>query len=132
MALPMLKSLSDNYSAVIFGAAGGIGKALTDQLPLDPRCGQIYAGCRHPQDPGATKIRTFAIELARTRGEAVCLGLHPGTVDTHLSLPFQRGVRADALFSPDFAAARLLSVMDGLTADLSGRIFAWDGQEIPP
>jgi hypothetical protein len=70
--------------------------------------------------------------LRETRGEAVCLGLHPGTVDTHLSLPFQRGVRADALFSPDFAAARLLSVMDGLTADLSGRIFAWDGQEIPP
>ena len=34
------------------------------------------------------------------------------------------------LFTPDFAAARLLEV-DRLKPDDSGHVFAWDGQLIP-
>ena len=37
-------------------------------------------------------LRNFAIELARRAPEAVCIGLHPGTVDTRLSQPFQGNV----------------------------------------
>lgn len=245
----MLHSLAEKYRAVILGATGGLGRAITDRLASDPRCGTVYAGCRHPScalhpkvrpcqfdlgseasiealasavrsegpvdiivvatgllheegvqpektwrqlDPGSfarvlavntigpaiigkhflpvlasdTKavfaalsarvgsvsdnrlggwhayraskaalnmvLRNFAIELARTHASAVCVGLHPGTVDTALSQPFRRGIRAERLFAADFAADRLLSVIDGLTPDQSGRIFAWDGQEIPP
>ena len=60
------------------------------------------------------------------------MALHPGTVDTPLSAPFQANVRADQLFTPARAAVQLLDVIDGLKAPDSGRIFAWDGTEITP
>ena len=77
-------------------------------------------------------IRNLAIELGRSNRLAVCVALHPGTVDTPLSKPFQRGVSAKRLFTPDVAAAHLLSVIDSLTLVQSGRVFAWDGEEIAP
>jgi NAD(P)-dependent dehydrogenase (short-subunit alcohol dehydrogenase family) len=77
-------------------------------------------------------LRTFAIELARRNPRAVCVGLHPGTVDTGLSAPFQANVPEGKLFTPDFAAARLLEVVDRLKPDDSGKVFAWDGQTISP
>ncbi|MGN7160039.1 SDR family NAD(P)-dependent oxidoreductase [Sphingomonas sp. SAFR-052] len=77
-------------------------------------------------------VRTAAIELARSRPQAVCVALHPGTVDTGLSKPFQRGVPAQKLFTPAYSAEQLLAVLDGLTPAQSGRIFAWDGSEIAP
>lgn len=77
-------------------------------------------------------VRTAAIELARSRPQALCVGLHPGTVETSLSAPFQRGVPAERLFAPDVAAAHLLDVLDGLRREDSGRCFAWDGAEIAP
>lgn len=77
-------------------------------------------------------VRTAAIELARSHRQAVCVALHPGTVDTGLSKPFQRGVPPEKLFAPAYSAERLLAVLDGLTPAQSGRIFAWDGAEIAP
>lgn len=76
-------------------------------------------------------IRNLAIELARRSPDAVCVGLHPGTVDTALSEPFQRGVPEGRLFSPDESAAHLVRVLDGLTPADSGGVFAWDGSRIP-
>lgn len=73
--------------------------------------------------------RGTALELARNRPEALCVTLHPGTVETPLSKPFRSG--ADGLFNPDTAAGHLLDVLDGLTPAQTGRCFAWDGQEIP-
>lgn len=77
-------------------------------------------------------VKTLAIELARSRPDAFCAALHPGTVDTGLSQPFQRGVAAERLFTPDFAAQRLLEVLGGLGPSDSGRCFAWDGAAIAP
>ncbi len=76
-------------------------------------------------------IRTLAIELARKNPSALCVGLHPGTVDTGLSKPFQAGVAAERLFSPERSAAHLLTVLDRLTPANSGHLFAWDGSQIP-
>jgi NAD(P)-dependent dehydrogenase (short-subunit alcohol dehydrogenase family) len=76
-------------------------------------------------------LRTLAIEWARTAREAVCVGLHPGTVDTALSAPFQGGVAQDRLFTPAQSAAHMLDVLDGLGPANSGRVFAWDGSEVP-
>ncbi|MEM7524027.1 MAG: SDR family NAD(P)-dependent oxidoreductase [Pseudomonadota bacterium] len=73
-------------------------------------------------------IRTLGVELARKNPQALIVGLHPGTVDTALSQPFQRGAR---LFTPADAAAHLLGVLDGLTPEDSGGCFAWDGARIP-
>ncbi|MEO7504272.1 MAG: SDR family NAD(P)-dependent oxidoreductase [Sphingomicrobium sp.] len=77
-------------------------------------------------------IKTLAIELARTRPEAICVALHPGTVDTGLSRPFQKNLDASRLFSTDQAAANLLRVVNRLSPDQTGRCFAWDGCEVAP
>lgn len=76
-------------------------------------------------------LRNLAIETARTHPQAVVAGLHPGTVDTALSAPFQKGVPEDRLFTPAYSAERLLNVIDGLQPTDSGGVFAWDGQRIP-
>lgn len=76
-------------------------------------------------------IKTLSIELARRNPSALCVGLHPGTVDTALSKPFQSGVRQDRLFSPGQSARYLLRVLDGLMPANSGGVFAWDGSVVP-
>ena len=76
-------------------------------------------------------VRNFAIELSRSHPQAVAAALHPGTVDSRLSAPFQRGVAPDKLFSPDQSAGYLLDVLHGLTPADSGGLFAWDGTRLP-
>ena len=76
-------------------------------------------------------IRSCAIELQQRNPAALCVALHPGTVDTRLSQPFQGGVPSSKLFTPATSARSLLGVLDRLTPADSGRLFAWDGQAIP-
>ena len=76
-------------------------------------------------------LRNLAVELGRTHPQAVVAGLHPGTVDTDLSAPFQKGVKPEKLFTADHSAERLLAVVEGLTPADSGGVFAWDGARIP-
>ncbi|MEM7506935.1 MAG: SDR family NAD(P)-dependent oxidoreductase [Pseudomonadota bacterium] len=75
-------------------------------------------------------VRTAAVEIARTRPEAICAALHPGTVRTTLSTPVI-GQGGPSVLAPEDAAARLLSVLDGLTPAKSGGFYAYDGQPIP-
>lgn len=76
-------------------------------------------------------VRNFAIELGRTNPATIAVSLHPGTVDTALSRPFQGNVPAEKLFTPEQSAAYLLRVIDGLSPADSGKLFAWDGAELP-
>ena len=76
-------------------------------------------------------IRNYAIEQARRSGAFICVGLHPGTVDTGLSKPFQTNVPDEQLFSADQSAAHLLTVIDGLAPSDTGKVFDWAGKEIP-
>jgi NAD(P)-dependent dehydrogenase (short-subunit alcohol dehydrogenase family) len=76
-------------------------------------------------------IKTLSIELARRNTNALCVGLHPGTVDTPLSTPFQSGVPEAKLFSAARSARHLLTVLDNLTPENSGCLYAWDGSQIP-
>jgi len=75
-------------------------------------------------------LKTLSIELTRVNPHALCVSLHPGTVDSRLSKPFQANVPKGKLFSPQSAASHLLTVIDGLTPEQSGKLFAWDGREI--
>jgi NAD(P)-dependent dehydrogenase (short-subunit alcohol dehydrogenase family) len=77
-------------------------------------------------------IRGAAIETARTHKKAAVVGLHPGTVDSALSKPFQARVPEGKLFSPEFSAEALINVVENLQAKDTGKLFAWDGQEILP
>ena len=75
-------------------------------------------------------LKNLSIEMARTHPLAVIAGLHPGTVATDLSAPFQKGVAPGKLFDADYSAERLLAVLDGLSPKDSGGVFAWDGARI--
>ena len=77
-------------------------------------------------------IRTIAIEDRRRNERGIVVGLHPGTVDTRLSQPFQANVAPGHLFPPGRAAVQLLDTIDGLRPADSGKLFAWDGTEIAP
>jgi NAD(P)-dependent dehydrogenase (short-subunit alcohol dehydrogenase family) len=242
----MLDNLPDNYTAAVYGASGGIGRAFVKALSEDERCATIFAGARtsipaadkvtgfafdlndedsiataakgldehgpvhlvivatgvlHGEDFGPERswreldpdavaqvfalntigpaliakhmleylprdetgifaalsarvgsigdnglggwhsyraskaalnmlIRNFSIELGRKRKQAICVGLHPGTVDTQLSEPFQRNVPDGKLFSPEKSAGHLLDVLGELKVEDSGHSYAWDGQRI--
>jgi NAD(P)-dependent dehydrogenase (short-subunit alcohol dehydrogenase family) len=76
-------------------------------------------------------IRTTAIEYKRTCPHAILVALHPGTTDTRLSLPFQRNVPPEKLFSVDRTVGQLLTVINGLNPSDSGEFFSWDGSRLP-
>ena len=76
-------------------------------------------------------IRSLAIEEKRRNDRSIVVALHPGTVDTNLSKPFQGNVQPGQLFDAGRAAVQLLDVIDGLKVPDSGKVFAWDGAEIP-
>ena len=76
-------------------------------------------------------VKNAAIETARRDKQKIIIGLHPGTVDSDLSAPFQGNVAAGKLFTPLQSADYLLRVIDVLAPSDSGKIFAWDGQEVP-
>jgi hypothetical protein len=74
-------------------------------------------------------IHTMAIEQARRNPEQILLALHPGTVDSGLSKPFQKGVKT--LFTPEASARHLLRVIDAATPAQSGLLLDWQGEVIP-
>ena len=77
-------------------------------------------------------IKNAGIETARRNKSAIIVGLHPGTVDSELSKPFQANVPEGKLFTPTNSANYLLDVLLQLEPEASGKCFAWDGQEIKP
>ena len=96
----------------------------------DNRAGGWYA-YRASKAAQNQLTRTLALEFRRRAKNVICVALHPGTVDTDLSLPFQRNVPPEKLFDPSRAAIQLIEVMNGCTTEQSGQFLAWDGSEIP-
>ena len=76
-------------------------------------------------------IKNYAIEQARRNDAFIAVGLHPGTVDTDLSKPFQSGVPDKQLFTAEQSARYLLGVIEKLTPSDSGKVFDWAGKEVP-
>ncbi len=131
-------------------AVNAIGPALVLKhfLPLLPRQGRAVAACLSARVGSigdnhlggwygyrASKaalnqfVHTAAIELARTRPEAVCVALHPGTVDTPLSRPFV-GAGPTVATAPQ-AAERLIGVISRLSPSDTGGFFDHEGRAIP-
>jgi len=119
--LPLLARRRKTAFAVLSARVGSIS---------DNRLGGWYA-YRASKAAVNMLVRTLAIELKRSNPDALCVALHPGTVDSRLSKPFQSNVPDGKLFSPEKSAGHLLSVIDGLSPEQSGKLFAWDGTEVP-
>lgn len=96
----------------------------------DNRLGGWY-GYRASKAALNMMVRNLAIEERRRNERSIVVALHPGTVDTALSRPFQANVSPGTLFDAGRAAVQLLDVIDGLKVPDSGKVFAWDGAEIP-
>ncbi|KAL4309646.1 hypothetical protein GQ457_01G024750 [Hibiscus cannabinus] len=75
--------------------------------------------------------KTISVEFGRKKDPVACILLHPGTVDTDLSRPFQRNVPAEKLFTKEFSVQKLLNIINNTKQQDNGKFFAWDGQEIP-
>jgi len=120
--LPKMKKDSKSIFAALSARVGSIS---------DNRLGGWYS-YRASKAALNMMIKTMAIEHARRFKHSAVIGLHPGTVDTALSKPFQTNVAKEKLFDPDFSAARLLDVVEKVGPKDTGKIFAWDGQEIQP
>ena len=76
-------------------------------------------------------LRSISIEVARRNKNAVILGLHPGTVDTGLSEPFQANVPEGKLFSPEYSVRSMLEVVDKAQGADTGKVFDYAGKEVP-
>jgi len=77
-------------------------------------------------------IKTISIETKRSNQNAIIVGLHPGTVDSPLSKPFQKTLPKGQLFTPDFSITSMIKTLNQLTIKNTGRLFAFDGEEIAP
>ncbi|SMY23746.1 unnamed protein product [Zymoseptoria tritici ST99CH_1A5] len=77
--------------------------------------------------------KTFDNFLRTSAGEnAMCVALHPGTVKTGLSEEFWGNVKEEKLFSVEFAAEKLMEVVNSRTVEDRGKFFDWKGEEVPP
>ncbi len=146
-----MAALDPGWLAELY-AVNAIGPALVAKhlLPLMPargrtvfaalgaRVGSIgdnalggWHGYRASKAALVMMIRTLAIEQRRRNPSSLVVALHPGTVDTALSQPFQGNVAPGKLFTPERAALQLLDVIEGLKPADSGGHFAWDGSPVP-
>ncbi|KAH9746402.1 NAD(P)-binding Rossmann-fold superfamily protein [Citrus sinensis] len=75
--------------------------------------------------------KSVSVEFGRKKDPVICILLHPGTVDTDLSRPFQRNVPEGKLFTKEFSVQKLLNIINNIKSHDNGKFFAWDGQEIP-
>lgn len=117
--LPLLPRDRRAVFATLSARVGSIG---------DNRLGGWYA-YRASKAALNQLVRTAAVELRRSRPQAICVALHPGTVDTGLSAPFAKsGLQVQV---PAEAAARLLAVIERLGPGDSGEFFDHRGEPVP-
>ena len=76
-------------------------------------------------------IKNLSIELKRLNKEHVVIGIHPGTVKSHLSEPFLRHVKHD-VFSPKESVRFMSKVINEITLNDSGKCFDFSGKVIDP
>jgi len=141
--------LDPDYLRQVF-LVNTIGPALVMKhfLPLMPRQGRCVAGFvsakvgsigdnalggwygyRAAKAALNQLVKTAAIELKRRNPQALCVALHPGTVDTALSKPFAKaGLK---LRPPEIAATELLTVLAALQPEQTGALVDYQGKVLP-
>ena len=117
--LPLLPREGKAVFATLSAKVGSIG---------DNRLGGWY-GYRASKAALNQLVRTAAVELKRSRPQALCVALHPGTVRTRLSAPFAKtGLEVR---EPAAAAALLVAALERLGPAASGGFFDYHGAPLP-
>lgn len=119
--LPLMRREGKTVFAALSARVGSIS---------DNRIGGWY-GYRAAKAGLNQLLRTAAIEHRRRWKEGIIIGLHPGTVDTDLSKPFQRNVPEENLFQPRYSASRMLDVIARANVSDTGNVLAYDGSQVP-
>lgn len=112
---------SDRPTSVVANLSARVGSVQDNQLGG----WYSYRMCKTALNMGT---KNLSIELKRLGVWVV--SLHPGTVETGLSKPFQKNVKPNKLFSAEFSVAQLLGVVDALDEEHTGGFFSWDGSRI--
>ena len=76
-------------------------------------------------------IKSASIELKRKNSNAICVGLHPGTVDSKLSQPFHKHIKQSMIITPEDSVSQLIQTLSSITLQDTGLQFAYDGEQIP-
>ncbi|ART50060.1 short-chain dehydrogenase [Acidovorax carolinensis] len=116
--VPLLAKRERSLLAVLSAKVGSIG---------DNQLGGWYS-YRASKAALNMLLKTASIEMARTHPQAVLVALHPGTVNSALSAPFNG---AEIGRPAAEAAADLLRVLDRLGPEKTGGFHAYSGQELP-
>jgi NAD(P)-dependent dehydrogenase (short-subunit alcohol dehydrogenase family) len=119
--LPLLRTSQQTVLTVFSARVGSIS---------DNRLGGWYS-YRASKAALNMLMQTASVEYHRRAPRVKLLCFHPGTIDTPLSKPFQNNLAAGQLQSPEFVAARLLSITDSLQADGKLAYMDWRGEPIP-
>ena len=115
---PQLAKGERSLLAVLSAKVGSIG---------DNRLGGWYS-YRASKAALNMLVKTASIEVARTHPQAVLVALHPGTVNSALSAPFNG---AEIGRPAADAAGDMLRVLDGLPAEQTGSFHAYSGEPLP-
>ena len=115
---PLLPKQGRGLLAVLSAKVGSIG---------DNRLGGWYS-YRASKAALNMLVKTASIEVARTHPQAVLVALHPGTVNSALSAPFNG---AEIGRPAADAAGDMLRVLDGLPAEQTGSFHAYSGEPLP-
>lgn len=115
-----------------------VAKEESSIVVLSARVGSIgdnslggWYGYRASKSALNMTLKTASIEYARRKLNTYFIAYHPGTVDTPLSLPFQRNVPKGKLFTPQFTSSQLFNIVNDLTkSDEKFQYLDWQGQSI--
>ncbi|MEO0457573.1 MAG: SDR family NAD(P)-dependent oxidoreductase [Cyanobacteria bacterium P01_A01_bin.114] len=119
--MPLLNHTERNLFATLSAKIGSID---------DNRLGGWY-GYRASKAALNMLLKTAAIEYRRKSKHTMIVMLHPGTTDTQLSQPFQRGVPPGKLFSVERTVNQLMQVLAQVELPDTGSFFSWDGSRLP-
>jgi len=73
--------------------------------------------------------KTASIELRRHN--ITTFALHPGTVNTSLSKPFHRGIKAEKLFTTEYSVECMLKIICNADSAMNGGFFDYNKDAIP-
>ncbi|KAI1457270.1 NAD(P)-binding protein [Annulohypoxylon moriforme] len=99
----------------------------------DNRLGGWYT-YRASKSAVTSLARTYDLYLRnRSGGKAISIAYHPGTVKTDLSREYWDRVRPEKLFTPEYAAEKMVEVVrTRRVAEHRGRCWDWKGEEVLP
>ena len=124
IAKHMLALMQKKHTAAICALGARVGSISDNQL------GGWYS-YRASKADLVMMLKTLAIETKRTHPLLRVCAIHPGTVDTALSQPFQSHVEPHKLFTKALAGQYIFNVINHLSPEHSGQQLAWDGAIVP-